>query len=85
MQTPGAPQMKPLLDAILFLAWVTAYLSMVSWVSRYRRTRVHPLDSSGASEYRADRDMTLWVTVFVLGVGLLFLTYLVSQAISQFY
>ena len=85
MHTIGAPHMKPLLDAILFLAWVTAYLAMVSWVSRYRKAKAHALGSSGESDYRADTDMTLWVTVFVLGIALFLLTYLVSRAISQFY
>ena len=78
-----SPQMKPLLDAVLFLAWVSVYLFAVSWVSRYRKARVHALGPSGRSDYRADKDIILWLTVFVIGVLLFFLAYAATMAVSH--
>ncbi len=79
----GSPHMKPLLDTVLFLAWVSVYLVAISWVSRYRKARVHALGPSGRSDYRADKDITLWLTVFVLGVFLFFLAYVTTKVVSQ--
>ncbi|MFI5338510.1 MAG: hypothetical protein ACHQ7N_01560 [Candidatus Methylomirabilales bacterium] len=75
--------MKPFLDTVLFLAWVSLYLSAISWVSRYRMARVHALGPWARSDYRADKDITLWLTVFVLGVLLFFLAYVATRAVSQ--
>lgn len=75
--------MKPLLDAVLFLAWVSVYLAAISWVSRYRRARVHALGESARSDYRADKDVTLWLSVFVLGVLLLLLAYVATRVVSH--
>ena len=74
--------MKPLLDTVLFLAWVSMYLFGVSWVSQYRRGRAHALGPTGRSDYRADKDITLWLTVFVLGVFLFFLAYVATTVVS---
>ena len=76
------PQMKPFLDTVLFLAWVSVYLAAISWVSRYRKAKVHALGPSGRSDYRADKDVTLWLTVFVLGVFLFFLAYVATKVVS---
>jgi hypothetical protein len=75
--------MKTFLDTALFVAWVAAYLATISWVSRYRKARVHALGPWGRSDYRADKDITLWLTVFVLGVLLFFLAYVATRAVSQ--
>lgn len=75
--------MKPLLDTILFVMWVSVYLVAISWVSRFRRARVHALGPSGRSDYRADKDIVLWLTVFVLGVLLFLLAYVATQAIGR--
>jgi NADH:ubiquinone oxidoreductase subunit 6 (subunit J) len=75
--------MKPLVDTVLFLVWVTVYLGAVSLVTRYRINVVHALGPSGRSEYRADKDVILWIIVFVLGLLLLFLAYLATKAVSQ--
>jgi hypothetical protein len=79
----GLPHMKSLLDTVLFLAWVSVYLVAISWVSRYRKSRVHALGPSGRSDYRADKDIVLWLTVFVLGVLLFLLAYVATQAIGH--
>ena len=76
--------MKPLLDTILFLAWVSVYLTAVFWIGRYRRGRVHSLGPSGRCEYRADKDVGLWLLVFVLGIVLFFAAYLLTSMIGQF-
>jgi len=73
--------MKPLVDSVLFLAWISVYLLMVSFASRYRRARVQ---ASGLwSDYRADKDVILRLSVFVIGVLLLFLMYLATKAVSH--
>ncbi len=74
--------MKPLLDTLLFLAWVSVYLVAISWVSRYRKARAHALGPTGRVDYRTDKDMGLWLAVFVLGVALFFLAYLATRAVS---
>ena len=79
----GSPHMKSLLDTVLFATWVSVYLAGISWVSRFRRARVHPLGPSGRSDYRADKDIVLWLTVFVLGVLLFLLAYVATQAIGH--
>ena len=79
----GPPQMKPLLDTVLFLAWVLVYLAGISWVSRYCKARAHALGPTGRSDYRADKDITLWLAVFVLGVLLLLLAYVATRAIGR--
>ena len=76
--------MKSLLDATLFLAWVSVYLTAVFWIGRYRRARVHALGLSGRCDYRADKDVGLWLLVFVLGILLFFAVYLVTSMIGQF-
>lgn len=75
--------MKPLLDSVLFLAWVSVYLFAISWVSRCRKARVHAMGPSVRSEYRADKDVILWLSVFVLGVLLFFLAYVATMVVSH--
>ena len=77
--------MKPLVDSILFLAWVSVYLLAVSWASHYRRARVLALEPWGKGDYRADKDIILWLTVFVLGVLLFFLAYLATKVVSHIF
>lgn len=75
--------MKPLLDSVLFLAWVSVYLLAISWVSRYRKARVHALGPMGRSDYRADKDIILWLSVFVIGILLFVLVYVATNAVSH--
>lgn len=75
--------MKPLLDTVLFLAWVSLYLFAISWVSRYRKARVHALGPMGRSDYRADKDFILWLSVFVVGILLFALVYVATNALSH--
>jgi hypothetical protein len=75
--------MKPLLNVLLFSAWVTLYLAAVYWIGRYRRAQAHALGPEGRDHYRADRDVGLWLIVFILGLVLLFAAYLATKATGQ--
>jgi hypothetical protein len=77
--------MKPMLDSLLFLAWVSVYLLAISWVSRYRRESVHALGPSGRSDYRADKDVILWLAVFIIGVLLFFLAYAATKVVTHIF
>lgn len=77
--------MKPLLDAILFLAWVAVYLGAVSWVSRYRKARAHALGPTGRTDYRAEKDLGLRLALLAFGALLLFLAYVATRAVSQYF
>ena len=77
----GTP-MKPIVDGVLFLAWISVYLLMVIWAGRYRRARVHAIEGWGKDDYRADKDVILRLTVLLIGVLLLFLMYLATKAVS---
>ena len=79
----GSLHMKPLLDTILFLAWVSVYLAAISWVSRYRKARLHAMGPSARNEYRADKDIVLWLSVFVVGMLLLILVYIVTSTFGK--
>ena len=75
--------MKPLLDTVLFLVWVSVYLLAISGATRYRKARVHALGPSGRGDYRADKDIVLWITVFVVGILLLALVYVATNTVSH--
>jgi hypothetical protein len=75
--------MKPLLDTLLFLAWVLVYLLAISWVTHYRKARIHALGPMGRSDYRADKDIILRLTVFVVGILLFVLVYVATNAVSH--
>jgi hypothetical protein len=77
--------MKPLLDAILFLFWVAMYLAAISWVGRYRKARAHALGPTGRTEYRADKDLVLRLTIFVLGAVMLLVGYFATRMIGQYF
>ena len=83
--TVGLPQMKLLLDAVLFLAWVTAYLTAVSWVARYRKAKVHALGPTGHTEYRTDKDFALRLAILVLGAVMLLVGYFAMRMIGQYF
>jgi len=75
--------MKTLLNTILFLAWVSVYLLAISWVTHHRMARLRVLGPSGRSDYRADKDIVLWLTVFVLGILLLVLVYVATNVVGH--
>jgi hypothetical protein len=76
---------KSLLDVALFLAWVAAYLTAVSWIARYRKTKAHAMGVTPHAEYRTDKDLTLRLLMFVLGAMLLLLGYLARRMVGQYF
>jgi hypothetical protein len=81
--TVGAAQMKSVLDAVLFLAWVTGYLAAVAWVVRYRKMKVGALGATRHTDYRGDKDLTLRLTIFALGVAMLLVGYIATRMVGQ--
>ena len=79
------PHMKPILDAVLFLAWVSAYLMAVAFAARYRRAKAHFPSDPVYCDYRADKDMGLRIAMLVMGVLLCCLTYLATTRISRLF
>jgi hypothetical protein len=79
------PQMKPVLDVILFLLWVSAYLTAVACLAWYRKARARALDHPVYSDYRADKDVGLSVAMLVLGVLLLWLVHLATLSIGRLF
>jgi hypothetical protein len=77
--------MKSLLDAVLFLAWVTAYLTAVSWVARYRKAKVHAWGPTRHTEYRTDKDVALRLAIFILGAVMLLVAYFATRMIGQYF
>ena len=62
--------MKPLLDVILILVWLSAYLGAVYFAGQYRRARVRALGVAGRDEFRAEKDVGVWCVTLVTGVML---------------
>lgn len=77
--------MKPLLDTVLFLAWVCAYLMAVAYAARYRKARIHFPSDGVHSDYRADKDVGLRVAMLVLGLLLGWLTYLATTGLHRLF
>ncbi len=76
--------MKLILDSTLLLAWVFAYLGALYWVGLQRKARSHALVAPGY-QYRAERDVGLWVVALLLGSLLSWLAYLASSAIGRLF
>jgi hypothetical protein len=81
----GAAQMKSVLDAVLFLAWVAGYLAAVSWVVRYRKTKVGALGGTRNMDYRGDKDLTLRLAILVLGAVMLLVGYIATRMVGQYF
>ncbi len=76
--------MTLVVDSTLLLAWVFAYLGALYWVGLQRKARSHALVDPGY-QYRAERDVGLWVVALLLGSLLSWLAYLASSAISRLF
>ncbi len=73
--------MKLVLNSILLVGWVAAYLGALYWFGLHRKARSHALVASGY-QYRAERDLGLWVVAFFLGSLLAYLAYLASSVLN---
>jgi len=60
--------MKLLLDVILILAWLSAYLGVVYFAGQYRRARVRALGIAGRGGFRAEKDLGVWFVTLVTGI-----------------
>jgi len=77
--------MKPLLDVVLFLVWVAVYLTAVSWVARYRKTKAHALGPALHTDYRTDKDIALRLLILLLGTVMLVVGYVATRMVSQYF
>lgn len=77
--------MRPLFNAILFLAWIAAYLIAISWVARCRKTQVHALGPTRHTEYRTDKDIGLRLAILFVGAVLLFVAYLATHMVGRYF
>jgi hypothetical protein len=71
--------MKILVDVALLLAWIGISLTVVHTVGNYRRTRAMTLGTAGRWSFRAERDLGLWVAVFLTGTALCGIAYLATR------
>ena len=76
--------MKLILNSTLLLAWVGAYLGALYWAGLHRKARAYALVAPGY-QYRAERDVGLWLLAFIFGSLLSYLTYLASLAIGRLF
>ncbi len=77
--------LKPLLDVVLFLVWVTVYLAAVSYVSHYRKARAHAIGPAGRTDYRSDKDVGLRLAVLALGTLTLLLAYAAIRFLNYYF
>ncbi len=85
MSARDVPGMKPVLEAVLFLVWVAAYLAAVSWVVRYRRSRGHVRGPIRLAGYRTDMDLVLRLAILVLGFAMLLVGYFATSMLGQYF
>lgn len=74
--------MKPLSDVVLFLAWISMYLTAVWCVACYRKAKVHALGPTRQVVYRADKDLVLRLAIFILGAVMLLVGYFATRMIG---
>lgn len=60
--------MKTVMEIALLLTWLAAYLGVAYAVGQYRRSRLRALGISGRSDFRAERDVGVWVALLVTGL-----------------
>jgi ABC-type thiamin/hydroxymethylpyrimidine transport system permease subunit len=72
--------MKTLLNVVLVLAWLSAYLSVVYVAGQYRRTRARAVGAVGRDEFRAETDLGVWFVTLVTGILLGAVAFFAAQA-----
>jgi len=75
--------MKTILDVVLIIGWVSAYLAIVYVVGNYRQARARALGVAGPHDYRAEKDAGLWLAAFLAGTLLCALAYVATKAFGQ--
>jgi hypothetical protein len=74
--------MKLLVDDVLLVIWVAAYLATTYGIACYRRARAHTSGGFERNEYRAEKDAGLRVIVCLVGALLGVGAYFASRAFS---
>ena len=75
--------MRLLVDIILFLSWISIYLSLTYGIGWYRRTQVFSLGTHGRGEFRAEKDLGVRLAVFLVGILLGVAAYFVLRALGR--
>jgi hypothetical protein len=75
--------MRLLVDIILFLSWISIYLSLTYGIGWYRRTQAFSLGTHGRGEFRAEKDPGVRLAVFLVGILLGVAAYFVLRALGR--
>ena len=78
----AASSMRVIVNTLLFLAWIAAYLSLAYGIVRYRRAQACALGMHGRGEYRAEKDPGVRIAVFLAGLLLCAAVYFVLRALE---
>ena len=70
------------MNILVFLVWVAVYFFLVYGITRYRRAQMCALGAYGRNEYRPEKDPGVRVAVFLVGILLAAVTYLVLRAMG---
>jgi hypothetical protein len=74
--------MRYVMDIFVFLAWIAVYLSLVYGIVRYRRAQACALGTHGRNEYRPEKDFGARFAIFLVGILLAAVTYLVLRSLG---
>ena len=74
--------MKTAFEIALLLTWLAAYLGVAYAVGQYRRSRLRALGATGRTEFRAERDLGVWVALLITGLLLGVTAFVAAQALG---
>ena len=74
--------MKTAFEIALLLTWLAAYLGVAYGVGNYRRARLRALGVTELSEFRAERDLGVWVALLITGLLLCVTAFVAAQALG---
>ena len=74
--------MRHVMNVCVFLVWIAVYLSLVYGIARYRRAQACAFGTHGRNEYRPEKDPGVRFAVFLVGILLAAVTYLVLRTLG---
>ena len=74
--------MKTAVEIALLLTWLVAYLGVAYGVGNYRRARLRAHGVTERSEFRAERDLGVWVALLITGLLLDVTAFVAAQALG---